>query len=77
MSLSPDRWTLKTQEAFSAAVERARAAHNAAVTPEHLLAAILDQPDGIAGPILARVGVESVVVADRIDAELTGPCATS
>ena len=35
-----------------AAVERARAAHNAEVTPEHLLAAILDQPEGIAGPIL-------------------------
>ena len=43
MTINPDRWTLKTQEAFTAAVERARAAHNAEVTPDHVLAAILDQ----------------------------------
>ena len=70
MTINPDRWTLKTQEAFSAAVERARAAHNAEVTPEHVLAAILDQADGIAGPILTRVGIEPAVVRDRVDAEL-------
>ena len=70
MSLNPDRWTLKTQEAFTTAVERARGAHNAEVTPDHLLAAILDQTDGIAGPILTRVGVEPAVVRDRIDSEI-------
>jgi ATP-dependent Clp protease ATP-binding subunit ClpB len=70
MTINPDRWTLKTQEAFSAAVERARAAHNAEVTPDHVLAAILDQADGIAGPILTRVGIEPAVVRDRVDAEL-------
>ena len=58
MSLNPERWTLKTQEALAAAVERARDASNAEVTPDHLLAAVLDQTDGIAGPILTRVGVE-------------------
>jgi ATP-dependent Clp protease ATP-binding subunit ClpB len=70
MTINPDRWTLKTQEAFSAAVERARVAHNAEVTPEHVLAAILDQADGIAGPILTRVGIEPAVVRNRVDAEL-------
>ena len=66
MSLNPERWTLKTQEALAAAVERARESSNAEVTPEHLLAAVLDQGDGIAGPILARVGVEPAVVRSRI-----------
>ncbi len=70
MTINPDRWTLKTQEAFSAAVERARAAHNAEVAPDHLLAAVLDQPEGIAGPVLARVGVEPAVVRERINGEL-------
>jgi ATP-dependent Clp protease ATP-binding subunit ClpB len=70
MTISPDRWTLKTQEAFAAAVERARASHHAEVTPEHLLDAVLGQTDGIAGPILSRVGVEPAVVRDRIEAEL-------
>ena len=66
MTLNPERWTLKTQEAFSGAVERAKAASNAEVAPEHLLAAVLDQSDGIAGPILTRLGVEPAVVRARI-----------
>jgi len=70
MTLNPERWTLKTQEALSAAVERAREASNAEVAPEHLLAAVLDQTDGIAGPILTRVGVEPSVVRARIGDEL-------
>jgi ATP-dependent Clp protease ATP-binding subunit ClpB len=70
VTVNPDRWTLKTQEAFTAAVERARAAHNAEVTPDHVLAAVLDQADGIAGPVLTRVGVEPAVVRERIDGEL-------
>ena len=43
MSLNPERWTLKTQEALASAVQRARDSSNAEVTPEHLLAAVLDQ----------------------------------
>ena len=70
MTINPERWTLKTQEAFASAVERARDAHNAEVTPDHVLAAVLDQSDGIAGPVLTRVGVEPAVVRDRIDDEL-------
>ncbi len=70
MTINPDRWTVKTQEAFSTAVERARAAHHAEVTPDHVLAAILDQPDGIAGPVLTRLGIEPSVVRQRIDGDL-------
>jgi len=71
MSLNPERWTLKTQEALASAVERARDASNAEVTPDHLLAAVLDQSDGIAGPILTRVGVEPAVVRSRIADQLS------
>ena len=70
MSLNPDRWTMKTQEALASAVERAREASHAEVSPAHLLAAVLDQTDGIAGPILTRVGVEPAVVRTRIGDEL-------
>ncbi len=70
MTINPDRWTLKTQEALASAVDRARSAHNPEVTPEHVLAAVLDQADGIAGPVLTRVGVEPSVVRDRINGEL-------
>jgi ATP-dependent Clp protease ATP-binding subunit ClpB len=70
MTLNPERWTLKTQEALAGAVERAREASNAEVSPDHLLIAVLDQVDGIAGPILTRVGVEPSVVRARIAGNL-------
>ena len=70
MSMNPERWTLKTQEAFSAAAERAKADNHAEITPDHMLAAALSQTDGIAGPVLTRVGVEPAVVRDRIEGEL-------
>ena len=70
MTIDPNRWTTKTQEAFSAAVERATAQHHAEVTPGHLLAAVLAQPEGIAGPVLARAGVEADAARERIEGEL-------
>ena len=70
MSIDPNRWTLKTQEAFNAAVERAKADHHSEITPDHVLVAVLGQADGIAGPVLTRIGVEPAVVRDRLEAEL-------
>ena len=40
------------------------------MSPDHLLIAVLDQVDGIAGPILTRVGVEPSVVRARIAGKL-------
>ena len=71
MSISPDRWTLKTQEALAAALERARTEHHAEVTPDHILVALLGQADGMAGPILARVGVEPALLGNRLEGELS------
>jgi ATP-dependent Clp protease ATP-binding subunit ClpB len=71
MTINPERWTMKTQEAVSSAVERARSRGNPEVTPDHLLAAVLDQPEGIAGPLLARVGVEPAVLAGRAGEAVT------
>ncbi|WP_298210140.1 AAA family ATPase [Ferrimicrobium sp.] len=51
-------WTVKTREAIEAAVELARRSSNPEVTKEHLAVALLGQPDGIALPILERLGVQ-------------------
>ena len=71
MALDPNRWTVKTQAAFNSGVERARSANHPEVGPDHLLAALLDQGDGIAGPLLAKVGVNpkalAATVAGRLD----------
>jgi len=66
MALDPNRWTLKTQEAFQQATELARAQSHAEVVPDHVLAALLGQPDGLAIPLLARAGVEPAVLANQV-----------
>ncbi len=72
MALDPNRWTTKTQEAFQAATQRAVAASNPEVTPDHLLAATLGQADGIALPLLTRAGVEPAVLARAVEERLAG-----
>ena len=59
VALDPNRWTLRTQQAVNAAGAQARSLSQAEVTPNHLLAAILAQPEGIAVPLLARAGVDT------------------
>jgi ATP-dependent Clp protease ATP-binding subunit ClpB len=65
MAIDPNRWTIKSQEAFAAASELARSANNAEITPDHLLAALLAQPEGLAVPILGRAGVEPTALAEK------------
>ncbi len=57
MALDPNTWTLKTQEAFNAAVTDAKARANPEVTPDHLLLAMLGQEGSLVLPLLNRVGV--------------------
>ncbi len=66
MAVDPNRWTLKTQEAFSNAAQRARADDHPEVTPDHLLAALVGQADGVALPLLARAGVEPAALSNRM-----------
>ena len=67
MALDPNRWTLKTQEAVNAAIESARSASNPEVTPDHLLLALLGQPEGVVLPILQKVGVAPASLRNRAD----------
>ncbi len=63
MTLDPQRWTVKTREAFQAATTQAAAAGNPYVTPAHLLLALLNQPDGVARPLLAAASLDPIAVA--------------
>jgi ATP-dependent Clp protease ATP-binding subunit ClpB len=67
MALDPNRWTLKTQEAFNAAVEAARGASNPEVTPDHLLLALLGQEEGVVLPILQKVGVAAPALRNKTE----------
>ena len=70
MALDPNRWTLKTQEAFNAAVEAARSAENPEVVPDHLLAALLGQEDGIVLPLLNKVDASPLTLRNATDERL-------
>ena len=66
MALDPNTWTLKTQEAFNAAIAAARQNANPEVTPDHLLVALLGQDDGIALPLLDKVGIASTPLKNAL-----------
>jgi ATP-dependent Clp protease ATP-binding subunit ClpB len=51
-----DRFTTKSQEALQAAVRLAADRRNTEVQPEHLLAVLLEQADGVIPPVLRRLG---------------------
>jgi len=66
MALDPQRWTVKTREAFQAATTQAGAAGNTYVTPSHLLLALLNQVDGIARPLLLAASLDPVSIASAL-----------
>jgi ATP-dependent Clp protease ATP-binding subunit ClpB len=65
--MDANQLTTKSQEAFAAASRRALRDGNPAVEPEHLLWALLQDDNGIAGQVLEAVGAERTAVRD--DAE--------
>ncbi len=62
-----DKLTHKGQEALSEAVKRAAAAGNPNVDGLHLLAALIEQADGIATPLLRAVGADPATVLKRAE----------
>src|SRR5213076_480126 len=66
VALDPNRWTLKTQEAFNRAVDHARSNSNPEVTPDHLLAALLGQEEGVVLPILQKAGKTPLSLRNQV-----------
>jgi ATP-dependent Clp protease ATP-binding subunit ClpB len=62
--------TTRSQEAVTAAQRLAVSRGQAALEPLHLLAALLEQTDGIAGPLLTAVGADPADVRAKTDAAL-------
>ncbi len=65
MALDPKSWTVKTQEAFAAAIDLAKAKSNPELTPDHLLSAIAGQEGTVVAPVLAKLGQSPNMVRDR------------
>ena len=71
MAMDPNRWTLKTQEAFNAAISRARNDNNPEVTPDHLLTSLLGQAEGVVLPILEKVGASPAALRTKSEETLS------
>ena len=67
MALDPNKWTIKTQEAFAAAVERAKQLSNPEITPDHLLGAVMRHEGTIVPSVLAKVGQAPLMVRNKAD----------
>src|SRR6202163_3508725 len=65
-----DRFTERSQEALAAAQQAAQQLQHAAVEPEHLLLALLEQEDGLVPGLLRRAEVPPETLGARIRASL-------
>ena len=63
--VQPDRFTVKSQEAVTAAQALAADGRNPEITPAHLLLALLEQDEALAIPVLQKVGVDPNGIAAR------------
>jgi ATP-dependent Clp protease ATP-binding subunit ClpB len=57
MAIDPKKWTTKTQEAIATAGDAARSQGHPEVTVDHVLVALMNQPDTIIPAFLAKLGV--------------------
>ena len=65
MALDPKKWTVKTQEAFAAAIDLAKGRFNPELTPDHLLVALAEQEGTVVASVLAKLGQSPGMVRDR------------
>ncbi|HKE79188.1 MAG TPA: Clp protease N-terminal domain-containing protein, partial [Solirubrobacteraceae bacterium] len=68
--MQADRFTIKAQEAIAAAGQLAERRHNPQVTPEHLLAVLLEQEGGVVAPVLAKLGADVNALRAQVNADL-------
>jgi ATP-dependent Clp protease ATP-binding subunit ClpB len=75
--MRPERMTTKSQEALRDAIEQAARFGNPDVTPEHILAAMLDQEGGVAAPLLQKAGVDVSALREAVAARVSALPRTS
>jgi ATP-dependent Clp protease ATP-binding subunit ClpB len=65
-----DKLTLKAQEAVQAAQALADRASHQQIEPEHLLQALLQEPEGVVGPLLGKLGARPEALRREAEAEV-------
>ena len=67
MAIDSKKWTAKTQEAVAATLDDARGRSNPAITPDHLMSALLRQDGTIVPGILQKLGVAPLMLRNKAD----------
>ena len=67
MAIDPKKWTAKTQEAVAGTLDDARGRSNPAITPDHLMSALLRQDGTIVPGILQKLGVAPLMLRNKAD----------
>ena len=67
MALDPKKWTAKTQEAFSAAIDQAKGLSNPELTPDHVMAALMRQDETIVPAVVQKLGLAPLMLRNRAD----------
>jgi ATP-dependent Clp protease ATP-binding subunit ClpB len=65
-----DKMTVKAQEAIQESQEIAARHENQSVEPLHLLSALVQQPDGVVPPLLARLGIRAELLGQDLQREI-------
>ena len=65
-----DKFTQRGQEAILAAQELAQTYNHSQIEPEHLLLALLQQPDGVVPEVITQAGANPQVVQTQLEADL-------
>lgn len=65
-----DKFTLKAQEAIQASQKIAERHQHQQIEPEHLLQALIEQPEGIVQPILQKLGASKEAIIQRLQDSL-------
>ena len=65
-----DRFTTKSRQALEAATALAAARNHPEATPEHLLAVLLEQEDGIVVPVLNKLGARPEAIRSDVNGAL-------
>jgi len=64
--MRPEKYTIKLREALNSALETASKNENPEITPEHFLLALVEQSDGLAKPLLEKLGVAIPALESRL-----------
>lgn len=65
-----NKFTLKAQEAVESAVALAEKQNHQQVEPEHVLAAMIEQSEGVTRPILGKIGANAQTVLSEVEAAI-------